>query len=97
MEDASPLGVNKETMRAKLGERITDVEHWDSNGIELVSRILPTTPASFAEITNHLTILRGTASSLHGAFSTSLCGLHVHIGFPVSTTGGPLPTTDLPI
>lgn len=96
-EDASLLGVDKETLRAKLGERITDVNQWDSHGIELVSRILPLTPASFAEITNHLTLLRGTASSSHGAFPTPHCGLHVHVGLPVPLTGGPLRTFDLPI
>lgn len=95
-EDASLLGVDKETMRAKLGGRITDVEQWDSHGIELVSRILTPTPASFAEITENLTILHGTPSSLYGAFPTSLCGMHVHVGLPVPTTGGPLPTFNLP-
>ncbi|MCJ1462923.1 hypothetical protein MMC07_001527 [Pseudocyphellaria aurata] len=95
-EDASLLGVDKDTMRAKLGGRIVDVESWDSHGIELISRILPPTPASFAEISNNLTILQGTSSSLHGAFTTSLCGFHVHVGLPVPITDGPLPTFDLP-
>ncbi|MCJ1262696.1 hypothetical protein MMC22_002566 [Lobaria immixta] len=95
-EDASLLGVDKATMRAKLGERVEAVEQWDSHGVELVSRILPLTPASFAEITHHLTILRGTATSLHGAFPTSFCGMHVHVGLPVPSTGGPLPTFSLP-
>lgn len=95
-EDASLLGVEKDCMRAKLGGRITDVEQWDSHGIELVSRVLSLTDDSFAEITDYLTILHGTTSTLHGAFPTSFCGLHVHVGLPVPTADEPLSTFDLP-
>ena len=93
-EDASLVGVDKKTMQAQLGDRIVDVEEWDSHGIELVSRVLPTTSASFDEIENHLKILRGTNTSLHGAFPTAFCGMHVHVGLPVPIKG-PLPTFDL--
>ncbi|MCJ1264982.1 hypothetical protein MMC22_004857 [Lobaria immixta] len=78
-EDASLLGVDKATMQAKLGRRVKAAEQWDSHGVELVSRIFPLTPTSFAEITHYLTILRGTAISLHGASPTSLYGMHVHV------------------
>lgn len=83
-------------MRANLSGRIIVVKQWNSYGIELVSHVLPSTPACFAEIRNNLTILRGTASSRYGAFPTFLCGLHIYVGLPVPTTIGPLATFDLP-
>ncbi len=79
-------------MKAKVGARITDGDSWDSHGVELVSRVLRPTAASFAEIEDHLKHLKGTESSLHDAFPTSLCGLHVHVGFSAPSPGQ-CPTT----
>ena len=98
-EDTSIMGVDKETLVARLGDRIDDVGTWDSHGLELVSRILEPSPAAFAEISSYLTSLRGNAASRHGALITDHCGMHVHIGLPPpadAQRGDLLPSFDLP-
>lgn len=98
-EDTSIMGVSKADLLAQLGDRITNPTEWDSHSLELVSRVLPPTPDAFAETTQYLSALRGTASSQHGALVTSHCGMHVHIGLPIPTDavpGAELPTFDLP-
>lgn len=92
-EDASLLGVDKATMVAELRDRIGDANDWDSHGIELVSRILPPTQASYDEIAQHLAALRGMSSSLHGAIITPFCGLHVHVGLPPPAAAATTTTT----
>ncbi len=95
-DDLSLMGVEKETMKAEVGDRITDVNSWDTHGVELVSRVLRPTEASFNEIKDHLEHLKGTESSLHGAFLTPLCNLHVHVGFSAPSQGQPATTFSLP-
>lgn len=86
-DDPSLLGVDKPTIIANFGNRVIDVDKWDSHGVELVSRPLPATSESFEEIQQHLEPLSGTASSRHGAMITSHCALHVHVGFPDPAPG----------
>lgn len=67
----------------------------DSYGLELVSRVLPIDGASFAEIDTTLATITGTSASLHGAFVTPLCGMHVHVGLAPGSSNPsafPLPT-----
>lgn len=98
-EDTSIMGADKRTLVAALGDRIDDVDTWDSHGLELVSRILEPSPAAFAEISSYLSSLRGNAASRHGALITDHCGMHVHIGLPPpanASHGELLPSFDLP-
>lgn len=94
-DDPSLLGVDKPTIIANFGSQVTDVDKWDSHGVELVSRPLPATSASFDEIKQYLDPLKGTASSRHGAMTTSHCALHVHVGFPDPAPGQPRTTFGL--
>ncbi|MCJ1279157.1 hypothetical protein MMC21_006981 [Puttea exsequens] len=101
--DRGVVGVDKETLENKLQllkKGIDDIASWDCHGIELVSRVLPLTPASFAEMATHLTALNPPFSSAtHAAFTNEHCGFHVHIGLPVPAdlpAGAPPPTFDLP-
>ena len=77
----------------------TELEDWDTHGVELVSCVLPCFPSSFDEINTHLSCLRGGPESKHMAFMADHCGLHVHIGLPPSkglTPRMPPPTITLP-
>ena len=103
--DNSLIGMSKEELSSNLFSFIDfhtddeDIDNWDSQGIELVFRVLPFTPSSFSEISTQLTPLRGTPSSQHAAFATDCCGLHIHVGLPTPPDheeGTPLPTFDLP-
>ncbi|MCJ1301894.1 hypothetical protein MMC08_004695 [Hypocenomyce scalaris] len=82
INDPSLVGADKSTLLTHLSDRISSVEHWDSHGLELVSRILTPTPASFTEISTLIRALNGGAASNHGALVTQNCGLHVHVGLP---------------
>lgn len=96
--DTTVTGVEKETLASKLGERSSNVNDWDSHGVELVTRVLPYEPASSHEIDQHLALLKGTETSKHVAFPTLYCGLHVHVGLPTPPDhpkDTPLPTFDL--
>lgn len=62
--DASLLGMDKATNRTKLGGRITDVEQWDSHGIELSSRSPPTTTLMSAVATSPLFTARSRLLSV---------------------------------
>lgn len=95
-DDQSLLGVDKPTLIEKLGGRATDIDNWDSHGVELVSRPLPATSTSFEEIQKHLEPLRGTTSSRHVSMVTPHCALHVHVGFADPTPGQPRTTFGLP-
>lgn len=55
-DDQSLVEVDKSTMIANLGSRVTNIENWDSHGVKFVFRALSGTSASFSP-------LRGTASS----------------------------------
>lgn len=96
-DDQSLLRVDKSTILASLGNRVIDVDNWASHGVELVSRPLPATLASFDEIQQHLDPLRGTDSSRHGAIITPHCALHVHVEFPDPAPGQPRTTFGLSI
>lgn len=95
-DDPSLLGVDKPTLIEKLGSRATDIDNWDSHGVELVSRPLPATSTSFEEIKLHLEPLRGTTTSRHVSMVTPHCALHVHVGFADPTLGQPRTTFGLP-
>ena len=103
-QDRSLVGVDKETLahefeRAKRDVGKEEIEDWDTHGVELVSRVLPYQPSSFAEINTHLTSLRGGPESKHMASTTDHCGLHVHIGLPPPKDllpGTPPPSFTLP-
>lgn len=86
-QDRTLVGVSKADLAKQfkiLNRPIStaELENWDANGIELVSRVLPYQPSSFDEINTHLSLLRGTNDSNHLAFPTTHCGFHVHIGLP---------------
>ena len=101
--ERSLVGVNKSTLANEFAisgrsKTITELEEWDTHGIELVSRVLPFNPASFDEINTHLQCLIGTKEDNHMAFTTEHCGLHVHIGLPTPPDlepGIPPPTFSL--
>lgn len=95
-DDSSLLGVDKQTLIENLGCRVTDVDNWDSHGVELVSRPLPATSTSFEEIQQYLEPLRGTAFSRHGSMVTPHCALHVHVGFADPSPGQARTTFSLP-
>lgn len=95
-DDASLVGVDKPTLIEKLGGRVTDIDNWDSHGVELVSRPLPATSTSFEEIQQYLERLRGTASSRYGSMITPHCALHVHVGFADPAPGQSRTTFGLP-
>lgn len=95
-DDRSLLGVDKPTLIENLGGRVTNIDNWDSHGVELVSRPLPATSTSFEEIQQHLEPLRGTASSRYGSMITPHCALHVHVGFADPTPGQSRTTFGLP-
>ncbi|CAD6591818.1 MAG: hypothetical protein ASARMPRED_005769 [Alectoria sarmentosa] len=70
---------------------------WDTHPLELVSRVLPYSSASIAEVHQHLAALQEGLA--HFAFATAHCGLHVHVGLPVPSNhqaGTPPPTFTLP-
>lgn len=95
-DDRSLLGVDKPTLIENLGDRVTNINNWDSHGVELVSRPLPATSTSFDEIQQHLEPLRGTASSRYGSMITPHCALHVHVGFADPAPGQSRNTFGLP-
>ncbi|KAK0510992.1 hypothetical protein JMJ35_006544 [Cladonia borealis] len=101
--ERSLVGVNKSTLAHEFAisgrpKTTTELEEWDTHGIELVSRVLSYQPSSFNEINTHLQSLSGTKDSNHMAFTTEHCGLHVHIGLPTPPDlepGTPPPTFSL--
>lgn len=95
-DDASLVGVDKPTLIENLGGRVTDIDNWDSHGVELVSRPLPATSTSFEEIQQYLEPLRETASSPYGSMITPHCALHVHVGFADPAPGQSRTTFGLP-
>ncbi|KAL9634786.1 MAG: hypothetical protein Q9164_003877 [Protoblastenia rupestris] len=83
--DTSLLGADRKTLKQVLTAKdVWDTTDWDSHGIELVTRVLPYTETSFQEIDTYLDMLKGPEYSLHKAFTSSHCGLHVHVGFATS-------------
>lgn len=100
--DNSLIGMSKRELAShsqSLGGMLDDIDNWDSHGIELVTRVLPFTLSSFAEISAHLSALCGTTSTQHAAFATECCGLHVHVGLPTPADheeGTPMPSFELP-
>lgn len=99
--DRSVVGMDKDTLQRELslaGQKVDDINDWDSHGIELVSRVLPFEEASFEEINIHLAALLGNEDSKHAAFINENCGFHVHIGLPGPkdlVRGTPPPTFSL--
>ncbi|MCJ1246792.1 hypothetical protein MMC30_004001 [Trapelia coarctata] len=55
------------------------VNEWDSHGMELVSRVLTPSDASFREIQILCNRLKGNDCSHHGATASPKAGLHVHL------------------
>ncbi len=102
--ERSLVGVDKSVLAHEFAtsgrsKTITELEEWDTHGIELVSRVLPFKPSSFDEINTHLQSLIGTKEDNHMAFTTEHCGFHVHIGLPTPPEldlGTPPPTFTLP-
>ncbi|KAL8945506.1 MAG: hypothetical protein Q9183_008064, partial [Haloplaca sp. 2 TL-2023] len=92
--DTSLVGATKEDLATVLkSNRITgNVDDWDSGPVELVSRILRVDEeASFTEIGRYLAALQPVPTHRHRrktytAFTSSFCGLHVHIGLPPSSS-----------
>lgn len=64
-DDQSLVGVDKSTMIANLGSRVTNIDNWDAHGVKFVFRPLSGTSTS-------LSPLRGTASSRESSKASPL-------------------------
>ena len=58
------------------------IKDWNTHPLELVSRVLLYNPASIDEVNKHLAALQ--EGFKHFAYATQHCGLHVHVGLPIS-------------
>ena len=83
--DVSVTGVGSANLPRYLPDRIkvTESQHWDSFGIELISRVFEHgNDEDMQEIENVVKAIQGTPRSTYGAFNTNQTGFHVHVLSP---------------